>query len=358
MPPWSGVFLVLMGLLVIFAGLWVEERFHSQAYYALVGLKFVEEFGIALFVVGAVGIILEFHDWRVYFGKRIEEIIVGQAYLRDRDKNALMTLERNALKAYFNTDEIDRKDSFLQFFHERIHRYIGSPYRENVRDVIHIHYSAGGNDQVEIDDTVSYLNRKVGDKYLDRVRWIETETTQITLLDYEVRIRVPHELFVSEEFNKEGLDAHGNLVFKKSEMPTVPGHLGFELTLPEKYACIDCLHVETHVRYTMPTTWLITWTMSHPSKGVAGTITYPSDLRLVANFFGMDADEAEVRDSLGSCQVGYDSWLMPDTGFAFQLIRPAPVATVPPPLQPPPGQNPPQEPSERQTPPALPTSAP
>ena len=83
---------------------------------------------------------------------------------------------------------------------------------------------------------------------------------------------------------------------------------------------------------------------------MAGTITYPSDLRLVANFFGMDADEAEVRKNLGSCQVSYDSWLMPDTGFAFQLIRPAPVATVPPPLQPAPAQNPPQEPSERQTP--------
>ena len=332
----DGFGLVLLGLLVILLELWGGERFQISDHYALAGLKLAEEVGIALFLIGSVEILLGFPDWRDYFEKRIERIIVDKAYLKKLSHEQLIVLQTDTLKAFFKIDDIDRKDSFLRFFHSRSHGNIGSPYREDVNDLINISYSVGRTDQVEVEETISYRCRKVGERIQDEVKWLETgkaQSKQLKLLDCQVEIRLPDETFLGSNFKKQYPHIKQHRIFKSTDTPNRLLYrgdgIGFVLPLKEypEYTGVDDLHVRTHIHYTMATHMPFTWTMSHPTKSITGTVTYPKDLELVANLFGMTEQEVDQEDRPGVYQVAYNSWLLPDTGFAHQLIsKPATVA--------------------------------
>jgi hypothetical protein len=365
-----GFFLAIMGLLLIFISLWAEEQDPTikglisnavvpaevaatgpstgsgqtspvvpptsttqkgtsdgkRAHYAILGLKLIDEIGIALFLLGAVVIMLEFPDWKKYFQKQIEHIIVEQAYLKKMSSEDLIRLQTNALIAFFKTDDIDRNESFLHFFQSRIHKYIGDPYREDVRELISLTYVPGRTDQVSVEETMSYRCRKVGDKIQDEVRWIEkgvAQMQQISLGSYDLEILVAPETF-TEEFKKDHQKVkEARTVFKSTDEANPLSYTGlgkgFRRSL-EDYKGVDGLHVKTHVCYTMPTNMPFTWTMANPTKGITGTITYPPDLELVTNMFGVTEEEVNRVDKIGVCQIDYDSWLLTDTGFSFQLM--------------------------------------
>ena len=160
-----GVFLVVLGVVSMTSGLWVEVQFEPKVHYAQIALKLLDEVGIALFLAGAVVVLLEFRDWQEYFQERIKKVIFDQDYLSQMGSDQLMALHTKTLRAFFRTDDIEREGSFLQFFRSQIQAYIGSPYREDVRDVIYITYSANGTDRVEVEETMSYRCRKVEKRF-------------------------------------------------------------------------------------------------------------------------------------------------------------------------------------------------
>jgi hypothetical protein len=367
-----GFFLVVLGLSMILFSLWAEEQYPTiksatpneaavevrttgpstsagqstlsvpstaatpkapsdakPPHYVILGLKLLDEIGIALFLLGAVVIMLEFPDWTNYFQEQIEHIIVEQAYLKKMSSEDLIRLQTNALIAFFKTDDIDRNESFLHFFQSRIHKNIGDPYREDVRELINLTYLPGRTDRVQFEETMSYRCRKVGDKIQDEVKWIEESMAQIQRMElgaYDLEILVPPEVF-SEEFKKD----HQNVKKARTVLSSIdnPNPLsntgsgkGFRYSL-EDYKGVDGLHIKTRVSYTMPTNMPFTWTMANPTKGITGTITYPPDLELVTNMFGVTEEEVNRVDKTGVCQIDYDSWLLTNTGFSFQLIAKA-----------------------------------
>lgn len=320
-----GYLLVVLGLLIIFIGLYIDGQFNPHERFVVLVLKLLDEAGIALFLAGTVGILLELPDWRDYFQRELAKIIVDQAYLNKMNNDQLIALQTNTLKAFFKTADIDRKDSLLHYYYSRIHQHIGSPYRESANDVINIRYRNGG-DEVEVEETVSYRCRKVGGRIQANVRWLETGAVQIKqmqLTDHWVEIRVPSETFRSPTFavTNKAVTAESRR-FTRSEMPAFAGgeKIGFEMLLAD-YAGIDDLHVRSHVKYTMPVNMPFTWAMSHPTKGVLAVVNYPSDLELTSSLFGLTDDQVSAEARPGFYQVEYDSWLLPDTGLAFQLMR-------------------------------------
>jgi hypothetical protein len=372
-----GFFLVLLGLSMILFSLWAEEQDptiksaisneaapfevrttgpstgagqtppipsttvpqkapsdEKRPHYVVLGLKLLDEIGIALFLLGAVVIMLEFPDWKNYFQQQIVNIIVEQAYLKKMSSEDLIRLQTNALIAFFKTPDIDRNESFLHFFQSRIHKYIGDPYREDVRELISLTYVTGRTDQVQVEETMSYRCRKVGDRIQDEVKWVEqglTQMRQMELGTHDLEILVPPEAF-TEEFKR----AHPNVtkartVFKSADTPPTlsspTAGKGFLYSLKD-YEGLDGLHIKTHVKYTMPTNMPFTWTMANPTKGITGTIAYPADLELVTNMFGVTEEDVNRVDKTGVCQIDYDSWLLTDTGFSFQLIAKASLSAL------------------------------
>jgi hypothetical protein len=327
-----GGLLVLLGLLVIVIGLWVGEQFRITGHYGAVALKLLDEIGIALFLAGSVGILLELPDWRDYFQREIAKILVDQAYLKKMDNEQLIALQTSTLKAFFKTEDIDRRDSLLQYYYSRIHQHIGSPYREAARDVINIRYRNGGK-EIEVEETISYHCRKVGDKIQEKVRWVEAgsaQIKQIKLLDHWVEIRVPEDIFKNPNFSRTHRNVkHENRAIRSAEIPLLDGDgkIGFELFLTD-YEGIDGLQVRNHVKYVMPVTMPFTWAMSHPTKGIMAIVNYPPDLELITSLFGLTEDQVTADHIAGSYRAEYESWLLPDTGFAFQLMRKAVVASA------------------------------
>ncbi len=345
----------LVGVLLIVATFYLDEHYHPNP-KALLGwglLKLIDETGIALILLGLVVIVLEFRDWKEYFQDQIANTIVKKEYLRTLGNEALISLQTDTLKAFFKIDDIDRKDGFLQFFHSRIHGYIGSPYREDARDLVSIKHLPGNPDRVEIEEALSYRCRKVGGRIQDDVKWEDSAETEIKLLDYSVELREPAS--ASNQFREKREVFNNNTASSHRFVPR--GDQGFRLLLRD-YDGVDGLYVKVHVHYTMPVSWPMVWTMSHPTKGATANINHPDDLRLLPNFFGMKESEVSQEHQPGVYQAGYDSWLLPDTGFCFQLIKPematqaaknlpAPVAAKAAPVQHEPAEtNPGREPAK------------
>ncbi len=121
--------LICLGIIAGLSAVVWEEAYPTLPHGWALTRKLLDHLAIALFSVGLIAIIIEFRDWQEYFQKRIAETILQQSYLRMLDKDQLIALQTNTLKAFFQVEDLDRKDSFLEFFHSRIHKYIASPPR-------------------------------------------------------------------------------------------------------------------------------------------------------------------------------------------------------------------------------------
>jgi hypothetical protein len=89
----------------------------------------------------------------------------------------------------------------------------------------------------------------------------------------------------------------------------------------DDYKDIDELYVEVHVKYKLPCTCPLTWAMSHPSKNVTLTVTYPEDLQLEMNPFGLQDGEYYEETRRGIYSFRYTSWLLPSAGLCCHIIK-------------------------------------
>jgi hypothetical protein len=60
--------------------------------------------------------------------------------------------------------------------------------------------------------------------------------------------------------------------------------------------------------------------MAYPTRGLHLSVKYPEDLNIHLTVFGIDDNDAEkVPDRRGLSMLRYNSWLLPNTGFAFNF---------------------------------------
>lgn len=301
-------------------------------------LKFLEHLGVAVIVVGVVGVLLEFKDWEHYFQLQIARTILDKPFLRQLSNAELSSLQIETAKAYFRIDDLDQKDSFLRHFQDRLHGYLGSPFREDVECIITVR--SAPNDFWEVEETVAYKCRKVGDTIQDKVLWLYDKfDDHISGVNaFSIGVSVPEITFSLPEFKAQ----HASLTEREqvfvatvgddngwtSEKITITNNdkdFGFELRLKE-YSTIDGLHVKVKVKYTTPKNRINYWTMAHLSKNVRVTVAYPEDHLIQVARFGLNQSDVqiEIRPGLFNCSL--DSWVMPNTGIAFAVFNNAPRA--------------------------------
>ena len=165
---WTSI-TILSGIAIVLLALWWNTPTGSLSGLFHLLNKFLENLGVSLLILGIIGILLEFRDWKEYFRERLSEIIVKKDYLKKLDQGELVRLQTDTLKAFFKTDDIDREGSFLNFFHNKIQGYIGSPYRQNYYDSIVIEEYKEDDKYWKVTEVSTYTCRQVGGTIQDSV---------------------------------------------------------------------------------------------------------------------------------------------------------------------------------------------
>lgn len=319
-PNTWGLLIALTGLITVLLTVIFEELLKPPTHITIVSIKFFEHVGVALIILGLVGIIVDFDDWRKYFQERLAETIVKRDYLRTLDEAELLSLQTDTLKAFFQVDDIDRKGSFLEYFHTRIRDFIGSPYREDTHAILSIMYT-DSNDLLEVEDTISYKCRKVGEFIQDNIRWFNEPGEVQEVLDFKVMIQIPKNFFQSPEFKTRYPEATEHpIVFEKGneKLEEADEGLGFMLSLSD-YKEIDGLKVKIYGKYIVKKNRFLVWKMTRPSNRLMLVFNYPPELEFSIESFGIAADDLEQEAKKGFYSIRYDSWLLPDNGFIFQF---------------------------------------
>lgn len=323
-----GICSVLIGLVAILAALLVEEIKHLP-HIAEIGLKLLEHLGIAAIVLGIVSIIVEFRDWQEYFQKRLADIVIERKYLATLDREKLLDLQTDTLKAYFRDENIDQKESFLDFFRTKIQDFIGSPYKEGTKHVKSISLSEDGLSYI-VEETLSARNRKVRDSIPDRVEWTTFQDSFIQLKAFSVVIEIPRNFFQSADFRAQYPDMaaarkqfktewrEGKLVAKDSALQAAKEGQGFILLLND-FKDVDGLYTEVRIKYTLPVNLPLSWTALHSHKELNLIVTYPQDLQIDVQVFGVEENDYHEEDRSGLYTLEYTSWLLPYSGYSFYL---------------------------------------
>ncbi len=106
--------------------------------------------------------------------------------------------------------------------------------------------------------------------------------------------------------------------------------IGYNLSL-NQYRSIDGLKVRIGVKYQVIRGAPLAWSMSHPTRGFAVTLNYPSSVRVSMMAFGFDEAALDCNDRDCLLTVRYESWLLPNSGVVllFQQQKAASGAPEP-----------------------------
>jgi len=327
------LFVILAGLLSLLVSIWLDSpglfgtlltgpdgKSHAASFVG----KLFEHFGVALLIAAFVGVMFESERYSKYFLQRLANTIVKNEYLAKFSASELEGLQKTLVETRFKLDHIDVEQGFYRYFN-RLYQYIASPYREGTRATISIKYSHDGDKRVfDIEDSLSFICRKVGDCTKDELKWNAEKDEIIEMGAFKVTVSIPNDAFKAATF----ADAHPNLTreavfdgtnqYEELEQYTA-GH-GYTLSL-KKYSGIDRLHVKVQTSYSSSVDRGLSWTMSDPSQGILLTINHPVDLKIQVDKFGVNPDELTEEPKSGVYTLEYDSWLLPDSGFAFHFLR-------------------------------------
>lgn len=323
------VLLMVTGIAVALGALTWEEAAPRVPHYLELARKLLDHLAVALFSIGLVAIIIEFRDWQEYFQKRIAETILQRAYLRTLGHDQLIALQTDTMKAFFAVDDLDRKDSFLEFSQKRLQAYIGSPFREDVDFQIAVSDPEDKSDYWQIDEVSSYRLRAVGGNIQDHAIWM-TEPHPFAICGHVTfTVTRPHDRADGAEKSQE--------IFQSEDVPnagaltqhTINQWSGYRLNL-EQYRKVDGLAVKIHAQYQLLKGTPLPITLAHVTRRFALTLKYPEKCRAIVNFFGFYPDHGipEENDfNPGLYTHRFDSWLLPSSGISVDLVTGTPAST-------------------------------
>lgn len=284
------------------------------------GIQLLEHLGVALIVLGLVGIMVDFRDWREYFQERLAEIVVKRSYLGTLDRNELISLQTDTLKAFFKVEDIDRKGSFLDYFHSRIRDFIGSPYREDVRNIM-VLTPTSEDDGYLVKDHLSYSCRKVGESIQPTVRWSMDPTDVKQINDVRFILTIPAHQYSSTEFASRfpGIQSRST-VFEREKLTCTKESASesyhYDLV---NFRAIDELRVSIDCEYILRKHAFMSWSFILPSKELTVTIDYPAQMELAVQTFGMEDEDLDEKKQDGLYSLHHSSWVLPNSGLVCQL---------------------------------------
>lgn len=307
---------IALGLVLILLSIAMDPEKPHTVWKTL--LEFISHIGIGLLLLGILTILLDFSHWTHYFEKRLSNIVTEKKYLQTLDKNSLISLQTEVLKAYFNNDDIGGSDGFLNYYQRNIQILISNPFRTNVNLHYLVDFAPGDKTKLRVIETMSWTCKSNGGRIQDSVKWMPSE--------YEVEKLDKFEITIQHESFKSGDNEKGEHKFTPES--TDSGRLkithenAFELSLS------DCVHlqnlrVQISVNYMIPQERIIAKRMAYPTRGLNLSVQYPKDLVILAEPYCYE-NAMFPTNQPGNYLLVSEDWIMPNEGITMQLLKKTP----------------------------------
>ncbi|MBN9086378.1 MAG: hypothetical protein J0J01_05680 [Reyranella sp.] len=293
----------------------VAHVFHTERGSIAHAVVFLSEtLGIAFIALGIINVLIETKDWRNYFERRLQDIVIEQTFLTNLDKERLSALQVGVMKAFFKDPNIDREGSFLNYFHVHLHKFIAEPFREDVTTEVFLEEGAG--DLWNVNVRTSYRCRIAGDAIQPQVRWWLEERDVEEVISVSLCVKYPEN------------HAKASQVVELADTAKTPADrdaLKQGISL-EAYKAVDGLIVALDARYAMKRERLQYWTMAHPTKNFDITVAYPKDYDLQHKTMVVNDEQLHLTTRPGYLRAKCESWMLPGAGVAWILRRRADAA--------------------------------
>jgi len=262
----------------------------------------LRDIGIAIFIFGLFNTMIELREWKDYFGERIKEIVIQQAYVDKLDNEVLRVLETNVLKALLKSSSLGEEGSLHQFVREHIQGLLPLPYLENAH--AEVVYECDETGTLLVTDKLSYTCREVDGEIARGISWKGGEDSFLEVKEIQFTATYPAG-HVPEEAEPIPL-AKAN-----------PGDRELAHKLKDEHA-LDGMRIVMLAKYRIDEHNLQYWELRRPVKGVEVTLKFPETYDAVfAGFLPLRGVPPTV--SPGYYHFRYEGWTLKNCGFAWQL---------------------------------------
>ena len=314
-----GLILIAIGLVVKLIETYLAWSFGEHVTLHAFVLELLNHATLALFSVAVLGFILETKHFYEYFHTLIVETIIDKRFLADLQPDKLEQLKKKCLETFFKIDELDKEEGFYPFYVDKIEQHIGGPFREYTKAFTTVEFSKDRKSFIATDE-IFYTCRKLGKVIQDSAGWTAEQDEIKRVIEFTIKVTKGETS--ATHSHKEG-DKTLDPALKKYET----GH-GYTLPL-KKYQDYDGLKIHITTKFEVPLERPFSWTMPCLSHSFSGWISYPCNLEIFFDSFGLD--ESALPKAKPTNQTGvrtyhfeHGSWLLPDDGFSYHFRQAPP----------------------------------
>jgi hypothetical protein len=302
-----GIGFLAVGILLTLVGPYVHHELGGLAH---AGILLCETLGIALIALAVINMLIEMKDWRNYFERRLQHIVVDRKFIEHLDDDHLKALQVDVMKAFFKDQKIDREGSFLNYFHDRLRKFIAEPFREDVTAELFL--EPGANETWKVSVKSSYRCRLARGAIQPDVKWWLQKEEVEEVTSVKLSIAFP--------------DGHPNAGLPVDLADTVKTPSDREklqkgISLAE-HSSVDGLLVMVEAHYVMKQNRFQYWTMAHPTKNFDLVIVYPRECDLQRKTMVVDQEQVRITCGDGYRRIKCDSWVLPGAGVVWRILPP------------------------------------
>mgnify|MGYP000044196633 CR=1 FL=1 len=289
--------------------------------------QFFNQLGFALIAFGIVAIILQFKDWKLYFQRRLKDVVIERSYLNTLNNEQLAALQVETLKVQNEGTDIEREGSFLNYFQRKIRHYISSPYRENVTYWTVIKESKENAECFEVSEKVSYTCRSIGKDIQKEVKWTHEPGEFEKIHDIEFVFSCYKKIIDECDESCKAINEckDGKLKLNKSSIEKHPlnngPEKGYKIKLKDILCPADHLKIEINANYIVKKNKIFNLHMAHPSKDITLTVSFPKEYELDCFVGGVEPPEYHKSIIENMFTFKHEDWLLPRCGISYNLTK-------------------------------------
>jgi|GEM_PF-4645444 len=309
---------ILVCLLIIMLSKYLDIRYKlSDNTEVKLFLQILESVNMAFLTGAFIGLIIDFEEWREYFGGHIRDLVVNHIYISKLSPERIDDLEKIIAKVRYDSNDADVRGSFFDYLKKRLYVLIKEPYRRDVSLGLKVRVNG---DEIELFEALTYWCCPVGDKSIDTIYWTwdEDEVIDIESICLELTCYTDSDKTIKKSFDNEKLDIY------KSQDQIEKGYI-IELDNlldPSERSREFCVKIDTS--YKIKSGMFYSWKSNYASKNIHMTVSY-EDCDLHRSIGGIKENEFQETHDVKNKFYEYhqSGWVLPHSNIVWQFKKPS-----------------------------------